>query len=124
MIRAVPVLAAIAAAAAARADDRLPADDVEPDLLRVPAGRFVLGRPHADHLDEMPPHRVLVSAFLFEATLVTVDDYAKFVGATGYRTSAEQRGSGKSAVVGMKDWEWREVRGASWRAPWGEANAA
>jgi sulfatase modifying factor 1 len=124
-MRSVGVLAVLAAAAqlgVAAADESLAAEPDEPDLLRVPAGRFVMGRPHADHLDEMPPHDVLVSTFLLQVTLVTVDDYAAFVRATGYVTSAERRGSGKTAVEGMNDWEWRAVRGASWRAPWGPGN--
>ena len=45
-----------------------------------------------------------------------------FVDQTAYVTSAEKRGTGKTAILGMKEWEWRELRGLSWRAPWGVAN--
>lgn len=92
------------------------------ELVRVPAGSFVLG-----HLtgpaDQIPPHRVTLGPFRIERTLVTNDGFAAFVQATGYVTTAERRGTGKTAILGMSDWEWREVAGVSWRAPWGADNA-
>ena len=94
------------------------------DMIRVPAGRFVLGHAQPEHRDEGPPHPVVLDAFLLERTLVTRDDFTAFVQATAYRTSAELRGTGKTAIVGMADWAWREVRGADWRAPWGPQNVA
>lgn len=96
----------------------VPAPD---DLVAIPAGDFVFGHDGGPE-DEQPAHRVHLSAFAIERTLVTIDAYAAFVEATGYVTTAERRGTGKTAIVGMDDWEWREVAGVSWRAPWGEAN--
>ncbi|MFO0748553.1 MAG: SUMF1/EgtB/PvdO family nonheme iron enzyme [Myxococcota bacterium] len=95
----------------------------EPELVAVPAGSFVMGHDGGPP-DQAPAHLVRLEAFAIERTLVTVDAFAAFVAATGYRTTAERRGTGKTAVLGMDDWEWREVAGVSWRAPWGEANAA
>ncbi|TNF27128.1 MAG: formylglycine-generating enzyme family protein [Deltaproteobacteria bacterium] len=92
------------------------------DLVAIPAGSFVLGHAHGPR-DQTPPHRVELDAFWLERTLVTVDAFRAFVAATGYVTSAERRGTGKTAIVGMDDWEWREVAGLSWRAPWGDWNA-
>ncbi|MCB9732449.1 MAG: SUMF1/EgtB/PvdO family nonheme iron enzyme [Deltaproteobacteria bacterium] len=92
------------------------------DLIAIPAGRFVLGHDGAtaDLTDEGPAHVVVLDAFELERTLVTVAAFRAFVAATGYVTSAERAGFGKTSVVGMKDWAWKTVRGASWRAPWGE----
>ena len=105
---------------AACAPSPTPAPD---DLIAIPAGSFVLGHDGGPE-DEQPAHRVHLSAFAIERTLVTIDAYAAFVAATGYVTTAERRGTGKTAILGMDDWEWREVADVSWRAPWGQANLA
>jgi formylglycine-generating enzyme required for sulfatase activity len=90
-------------------------------MVEIPAGEFVLGQKFGPE-DQRPAHRVKLDRFWIERTLVSVSDFAKFVDATGYRTTAEIRGTGKTSILGMKDWEWREVAGLTWRAPWGEAN--
>lgn len=92
------------------------------ELVHVPAGSFVLGQRGGPE-DQGPPHLVHLDAFRIERTLVTVDAFAAFVRQTGYVTTAERRGTGKTAILGMDDWQWREVAGVSWRAPWSEANA-
>ena len=96
---------------------------VPDDMVALPEGSFMLGHDGGPD-DERPAHLVHITAFAIERTLVTNDAYAAFVADTGYRTTAERRGTGKTAVLGMDDWEWREVADVSWRAPWGEANAA
>ncbi len=88
----------------------------------MPAGSFVLGHDSGPE-DERPGHLVLLDAFWIERTLVTIDAFAAFIRATGYVTSAERRGTGKTSILGMDDWEWREVAGVSWRAPWGPDNS-
>ncbi|MFO0749016.1 MAG: SUMF1/EgtB/PvdO family nonheme iron enzyme [Myxococcota bacterium] len=118
MLTRLALTAALALAACAGAATR-----PTPDLLPVPAGSFVMGHDEGGHADERPAHRVYIDAFLLEPTLVSYDAFAAFVRATGYVTSAERRGTGKTAIVGMADWEWRELRGLTWRAPWGEHNA-
>ncbi len=80
----------------------------------------MMGHDVGRHVDETPAHRVTISAFSLEQTLVTVADFRRFVDTTGYRTSAERRGYGMTATEGMDDWEWSRLPGASWRAPWGE----
>ena len=45
----------------------------------IPAGTFVMGRDPGHAADESPPHRVTISAFALEATLVTVSDFRRFV---------------------------------------------
>lgn len=46
-----------------------------PTLVRVPAGRFVMGS-NGDELDERPAHRVTLSAFFLDRDEVTVARYA------------------------------------------------
>jgi sulfatase modifying factor 1 len=91
--------------------------------VHVPAGSFVMGRDHSPHPEETPAHRVTISAFDLDATLVTVARFRRYVDDTGARTSAERLGYGMVAVEGMDDWAWTHTPGASWRAPWG-ADAA
>jgi formylglycine-generating enzyme required for sulfatase activity len=96
----------------------------QPDVVELPGGEFDMGRDITSHADLRPRHRVRVDGFAIQRTLVTVADFRRFVDDTGYRTSAERLGYGRAAVLGMMDWEWRNVPGASWRAPFGEANLA
>ena len=95
-----------------------------PELVLVPAGRFVMGHDGGAFADQTPAHVVAISAFRIERTLVTVAAFRGFVESTNYVTTAERRGTGKTAILGMDDWEWRSVAGLSWRHPWGEQNAA
>lgn len=89
-------------------------------LVSIPAGTFVMGRDRGRSGDESPAHTVTISAFALEATLVTVADFRRFVAQTGYRTSAERFGHGKTAIEGMDDWAWDPRPELSWRAPWGD----
>lgn len=88
---------------------------VEDGMVRIPAGSFVMG---GRHHDARPAHRVHLSAFELDATLVTVAEFATFVAATGHVTDAERLGFGLVSREGMQDWAWDEVKGASWRQPW------
>ena len=85
--------------------------------VRVPAGEFTRGSAVPTRQDEGPPHTVRVHAFRIDATLVTRRDFARFVAATGFVTTAEQLGFGMISWDGMADWEWRAVDGVSWRTP-------
>ena len=88
--------------------------------VRVPAGSFTRGRNESARRDEMPTHRVRLAAFEIDATLATRTEFARFVAATGYLTSAERAGFGMSSREGMEDWAWERVFGASWRRPFKE----
>jgi sulfatase modifying factor 1 len=89
-------------------------------MVVVPSGHFVRGRERSERLDEIPSHDVRISAFSFDATLVTRAQFAAFVQRTGYRTTAERRGFGVGAQEGMNDWEWERIPRASWRRPFRE----
>lgn len=54
-----------------------------PDLARIPAGEFLMGAGDGED-DERPVHRVFVSEFFIGRFPVTVDEYARFIRATGY----------------------------------------
>ena len=86
-------------------------------MVRIPAGKFVQGRDDAERADERPAHVVSVATFDLDATLVTREDFARFVAATGYVTTAERIGYGIGSEEGMDDWAWRRIPHASWRRP-------
>jgi sulfatase modifying factor 1 len=58
-----------------------------PDLARIPAGDFLMGAGDGEE-DERPVHRVFVSEFFIGRFAVTVDEYGRFVRATGYPAPA------------------------------------
>ncbi len=90
-----------------------------PELVRLPAGRFVMGT--NSEPAERPAHRVGVSAFWIAKTEVTVEQFAAFVAETGYRTEAESSGQGGW----VRDPEQGMVRraDASWRNPYMKQDA-
>lgn len=92
-----------------------------------------MGNPRSDgyHGDgETPVHTVTLDAFRVSPTAVSNDDFAAFVGTTGYQTEAETFGWSFVFMAfvpdEMKDnaapvstpW-WRQVFGADWRHPEG-----
>ncbi len=63
-------------------------------MVWIPGGEFEMGALDGDthaRADERPRHRVRVDGFFLDATEVTNRQFAKFVAATGYRTTAERR---------------------------------
>jgi formylglycine-generating enzyme required for sulfatase activity len=104
---------------AACSPPRAPAAPQDDGMAHLSAGTFVRGRTLADtdRPDEAPPHEVRVSAFAIDRTLVTREAFARFVDATGYVTTAEERGWGVASREGMADWAWERVPHGSWRRP-------
>ena len=103
-------------------------------LLRVPAGEFLMGSTEAEMEEafavasqahaqaerelftrELPQHRVQLAAYLIGQHLVTVAQFAAFVKASGYRTTAEKEGSGYTFTAS----EWKDAKGADWQRPRG-----
>lgn len=110
----------------------------ERDEVGLAGGVFLMGDAFAEgyHGDgEAPAHEVEVGPFSIDATCVTVAGFARFVGATGYRTEAERFGNSavfhlavqadRDDVVGTygTPW-WVGVRGADWRHPYGPKSDA
>jgi formylglycine-generating enzyme len=111
-----------------------PSDPPGPGMVWVPGGEFLAGS-EGFYPEEAPPRPCTVSGFWMDARPVTNGQFAAFVKATNYRTTAEQeiRRDGRQLAphgivfvppkepVSLDDpsgW-WRMVYGASWRAPRG-----
>ncbi len=104
-------------------------------LLVLSEGAFTMGsteqRYPAD--GESPPRAVRVDAFRISAHAVSNDDFAGFVAATGYLTTAEREGwsfvfggllprdFAPTRAVADAPW-WRQVLGASWHRPEGDGS--
>jgi len=102
-------------------------------LVDLPGGVFPMGDDSAwSYPDdgESPVRRVVVDGFAMGAHAVTNDDFASFAEDTGHRTDAERLGWSfvfagllpdgfpDTRAVAATPW-WRQVPGASWRAPEG-----
>lgn len=73
--------------------DSIPVNDMGVEgMVLIKGGVFEMGgdNTQADQ-DEYPKHSVKVSSFYMDATAVTNDQFKKFVDATGYITTAEQK---------------------------------
>jgi formylglycine-generating enzyme required for sulfatase activity len=107
---------------------------IDLDLVAIPAGTFTMGTddPQADPADgALPPHEVDVPTFRIGRTAVTNAQFARFVDATGHRTTAEEFGWSfvfagllpddfpPTRAVAAAPW-WRQVEGADWRHPEGD----
>ncbi|HZD93554.1 MAG TPA: SUMF1/EgtB/PvdO family nonheme iron enzyme, partial [Candidatus Sulfotelmatobacter sp.] len=83
-------------------------------MIFIQGGRFLMGS--TDGLpDEAPVHEVTVKSFWMDAHEVTVNEFNKFIEATGYQTEAER--FGWSGVFNMRTGKWEKVNGANWRHP-------
>ncbi|RYF88868.1 MAG: formylglycine-generating enzyme family protein, partial [Chitinophagaceae bacterium] len=119
-------------------------------MVLVPAGEFLMGSSDEQaRPDENPQHKVKVNAFWMDATEVTNAQFRKFVEATGYVTTAEQKPDWEelkkqlppntpkpeddvlvpASLVFHPDehhaspgewWQW--TKGASWKHPQGEGS--
>ncbi|MEU3330519.1 formylglycine-generating enzyme family protein [Glutamicibacter creatinolyticus] len=106
--------------------------------VHLPSGSFEMGDHFAEGYPadgELPLHRVQISGFSMDATLVTNEQFACFTEATGYLTESERLGysavfrgylsAPSSDVIGSAtgtSW-WLGVRGANWRHPTGRGSS-
>jgi formylglycine-generating enzyme required for sulfatase activity len=92
---------------------------IEFDWVTIPAGAFPMGSDGTkDKLArdvEKPQHKVRLDEFRIARVPVTVAQFAAFVQATGYRTTAEEQGS---AYIYTGS-QWEDVKGANWSHPCG-----
>jgi formylglycine-generating enzyme required for sulfatase activity len=124
-----------------RAATAPPGTPPAPNMKWIPGGSFLMGSDLAQYPEEGPPHTVTVDGFWMDQYTVTVDDFRKFVRATGYRTVAErpldpayypnadpaalvpgsmvfQKPAGRVAMDHIRNW-WGWVPGACWKHPEG-----
>lgn len=98
-------------------------------MVALPGGWFRMGAEDGPHPEdgEGPARQVFVDPFSIAATAVTVDEFARFVAATGYRTLAERIGTSfvfhafcdaeaRFPAPAQAPW-WRQVPGACWHMP-------
>jgi len=136
--------------------NRAPAPTPAPEgMVWIPGGEFSMGGEAPNEgvctpatmnaiNDAQPVHRVYVDGFWMDATVVTNDQFAKFVEATGYKTVAEIAPTKEQfpaappenlvagstvftptdAPVKLNDYFqwWSYVSGANWRHPTGPAS--
>jgi formylglycine-generating enzyme required for sulfatase activity len=89
------------------------------DWVVIPAGEFTMGSDPArdpEALDsEQPRHVVRLPEFCISRVPVTVTQFAAFVRATGFRTTADEAGWAWAWLNG----DWLLTRGANWLHPTG-----
>ena len=95
--------------------DQLADDREGPEMVVIPAGRFMIGSPESDAIgqaNESPQHLVTMKAFAMGRTEVTVAQFRQFVEATGYKTDAEKNSG--CVISGSQS---SRVTGTSWLVP-------
>jgi formylglycine-generating enzyme required for sulfatase activity len=89
-------------------------------LVRVPAGKFMMGSPKTEKhrgTDEAQHEVTISKAFYMGATHVTVDQFAAFANDSGYKTDAEKDGGSVGYEIEDGKLTFKKVDGASWRKP-------
>lgn len=98
-----------------------------PAMVVVPHGEFAMGAPGEEsgaRDNERPQHDVRFErGFAMAVRETSVEEFARFIAATGYRTVAERRG--RSTVYDERGGAMVELRGANWRRDYqGRAQAS
>jgi len=86
-------------------------------MVRLAGGLTQMGSTLDAPADWLPAHEVQLDPFWVDTHPVTNNDFARFVTETGYKTTAQQRGS--SLVFDYDRRKWNEVHGAAWNTPLG-----
>ena len=81
-------------------------------MVYIPGGTFMMGRNDGD-LYERPAHSVTVKPFFIDTYEVTLEDYAKFVKATGHANPPELQSSPNFEPTLQTDWR-KPVTGVTW----------
>lgn len=83
---------ALAADPASQSESRRVSEtDVQPEMIWVPAGEFVMGTTEKTQFrNEQPAHKVKIDGFWIDEHEVTNAQFRKFVEATNYQTTAEK----------------------------------
>ena len=91
-------------------------------MVRLPGGEFAMGSSQAHDEDARPVHPVRIDSFWLDAIPVTNRQFAAFVAATQFVTSAERQG--ESLVFDRSVGTWLQVTGASWQYPQGPEHSS
>ena len=92
------------------------------DMVLVPAGEYLVGDDWPSPSKDAPRRRVVLKDFLIDQHEVTNRQFARFVEATGYVTTAEREGGAWIYRGGEKHWTY--MRGAYWRHPLGPRSSS
>jgi formylglycine-generating enzyme required for sulfatase activity len=103
-----------AVAARTFADRRLH-DKTRVEFVRVPAGNFLFGAIDPDKRHELAQRSVYLDEFWIGRGPISNAQFARFVEATLYRTTAEETGFARV----WTDGRWRDIENAYWRRPEG-----
>jgi formylglycine-generating enzyme required for sulfatase activity len=91
------------------------------EMVFVAEGEFRMGSLPGDsyaNANEMPQHTVYLEAFWIDKTEITNEMFAQFIEATGYRTDAEQNGTGTIYDNNQGGNPWISgVQGVNWQHP-------
>jgi formylglycine-generating enzyme required for sulfatase activity len=88
------------------------------EFVHVPAGKFIMGSKEDNPLafdNERPQHVQELGEFWMGRYPVTNDQFSDFFQASGYKTMAENQGSGYA----MNGKQWTNIKGADWQHPQG-----
>jgi formylglycine-generating enzyme required for sulfatase activity len=91
------------------------------DMQLIHGGRFLMGADDGLPV-EAPVHQIGVKDFWIDRYAVTVAQFEKFAGATGYKTESERLGW--AGVFDVQASSWKRVAGADWRHPEGPSSSA
>ena len=86
-------------------------------MVLIPAGKFRMGNDLSHSVGDRPQHEVQVESFWLDVHEVTVAQFAEFIAATDYETTAQRTGHAWVFVPGRK--QWVTTPGADWRHPLG-----
>jgi len=101
-----------------RAHSSGPDSSIEPEMVTITGGTFLMGSPTSEvgRNDSEQQHSVTVASFAMGKYEVTVQEFRRFVQATGYQTEAERNvdASGCNVYVGGS---WAYRAGYDWANP-------
>jgi formylglycine-generating enzyme required for sulfatase activity len=85
------------------------------NFLHISGGTFTMGSPYVEfnRFENETQHKVTLSGFSIARYPVTVGEFRQFVNQTGYRTTAETSGGGKTLVNNI----WQQRQDINWKNP-------
>jgi formylglycine-generating enzyme len=90
-------------------------EQTAPRMVLISGGTFTMGSDQSESFDARPAHTVHVDSFWMDTHEVTNSEFAAFIKATGYRTTAER--TGRAWSFDIKKQKWVFTQGANWQRP-------